>query len=77
MTLNEFIEKVAAEFEDTPSEVFMPETHFRELEEWGSLTALSVISMVDDEYDIIITGAEIRKCTTMEDLYNLVVSKQS
>ena len=75
MTLNEFIEKVAAEFDDTPADVFKPETHFRELEEWGSLTALSIISMVDDEFDAVITGAEIRKCTTIEDLYNLIISK--
>ncbi|MCR4826102.1 MAG: acyl carrier protein [Bacteroidales bacterium] len=75
MSLEEFVKAFAAEFDDTPEEVFKPDTHFRELEEWGSLTALSIISMVDDEADVVITGADIRSCTTIEDLYNLIQSK--
>jgi acyl carrier protein len=75
ISLEEFVKAFAAEFDDTPEEVFKPDTHFRELEEWGSLTALSIISMVDDEADVVITGADIRSCTTIEDLYNLIQSK--
>ncbi len=75
MTLDEFIKAFAAEFDDTPEEMFKADTHFRELEEWGSLTALSIISMVDDTFDTGVTGAELRKCITIEDLYNLIQSK--
>lgn len=75
MTLDEFVKAVAAEFDDTPEEVFKPDTHFRELEEWGSLTALSIISMVDDEFDKRLTGADLRKCTTVGELFDLVESK--
>ena len=75
MTLDEFVKAFAAEFDDTPEEVFKPDTHFRELEEWGSLTAESIISLVDDEAEVVITGADIRSCTTIEDLYNIVKSK--
>lgn len=75
MTLDEFVKAFAAEFDDTPEEVFKADTHFRELEEWGSLTALSIISMIDDNADVVITGADIRSCTTIEDLYNIVQSK--
>ena len=75
MTLDEFIEAFAEEFDDTPVEVFKADTHFRELDEWSSLTALAIISMVDDNADVIITGADIRSCTTIEDLYNIVQSK--
>ena len=75
ISLDEFVKAFAAEFDDTPEEVFKPDTHFRELEEWGSLTALSIISMVDDEADVVITGADIRSCTTIEDLYDIIQSK--
>ena len=54
MTLEEFVKAFAAEFDDTPEETFKPETHFRELDEWSSLVALSIISMVDDNADIIL-----------------------
>lgn len=75
MTLDEFVKAFAAEFDDTPEELFKADTHFRELDEWSSLTALSIISMVDDKADVVITGADIRSCTTIEEVYNIVLSK--
>ena len=50
-------------------------TRFRELSEWSSLTALSVMAMVDEEYDVQLTGDEMRSVHTIEELYNLVQSK--
>jgi len=75
MTLDEFVKAFAAEFDDTPAEQITPGTNYRELEEWGSLVALSIISMVDDEMDKRLTGADLRKCTTIEELFNLLESK--
>lgn len=75
MTLDEFVKAFAAEFDDTPEETFKPETNYKELDEWGSLVALSIISMVDDEMDKRVTGADLRSCNTIEELFNLVESK--
>lgn len=75
MTLDEFVKVVAGEFENTPASEFTAQTHFRELEEWSSLLALSVISSIDDEFDVILTGADIRASKTIEDLYNIALSK--
>ena len=75
MTLNEFIEAFAEEFDDTPVETFKADTKYRQLDEWSSLTALSIISMVDDQFDKNITGADIRSTETIEDLYNLIQAK--
>ena len=75
MNMNGFVEKFANEFDETPLEVFSPETKFRELKEWSSLTGLSVISMVDEEFDIQLTGADIKSVNSIEELYNLIASK--
>ncbi len=75
MTLDEFVSAFAAEFDETPEDQFKADTEFKTLEEWGSLTALSIISMVDENMDKTITGADIRASKTIEDLYNLAVSK--
>ena len=75
MTLEEFIENFAGEFDETPAEAFAPATEFKALEEWNSLTALSIISMVDDAYDKTIIGADLRASKTIEDLFNLVNEK--
>ena len=75
MTLDEFVKAFAAEFDDTPEETFKPETNYKELDEWGSLVALSIISMVDDEMDKRLTGADLRSCSSSEELFSLVEAK--
>ena len=75
MTLDEFVKAFATEFDETPEDQFKADTEFKTLEEWGSLTALSIISMVDENMDKTITGADIRASKTIEDLYNLANSK--
>ncbi len=75
MELKDFIEKFAEQFDDTDASEIKAETEFRELDEWSSLIALSVIAMVDEEYDITIKGDDIRNAKTVEDLYNNVKAK--
>lgn len=76
MELNQFIENFAAQFDDTDADVFTSSTDFRALEEWSSLVALSIIAMVDEEYEVKLKGDDIRGSKTIEDLYNIVKSKK-
>ena len=75
MEIKEFIEHFAAQFDETDAEVFTAGTEFKTLDEWSSLIALSLIAMVDEEYDITIKGDDIRNATTIEDLFNTVKAK--
>lgn len=72
MTLEEFIKLFAAEFDNTAEDVFTAKTNYKSLDEWSSLVALSIISMVDEEFDKRLTGADLRSMDTIEDLYNLI-----
>ena len=76
MELKDFIENFAAQFDDTDASEIKAETVFKELDEWSSLIALSVIAMVDEEYDVTLKGEDIRTSKTVEDLFNVVKSKQ-
>lgn len=76
MELKDFIKNFAEQFEDTDANEIKAETVYKELDEWSSLTALSIIAMVDEEYDITIKGEDIKKSETVEDLYNLVIAKK-
>ncbi len=76
MELNKFIENFADQFEDTDASEFTAETVFHDLEEYSSLIALSLIAMVDEEYDVQIKGDDMRSCVTIEDLYNIVKSRK-
>lgn len=75
MELKEFIENFANQFDDTDASEINADTVYKELDEWSSLIALSIIAMVDEEYDIAIKGDDIRNSNTVEDLYNAVKAK--
>lgn len=72
MELKTFLEHFADQFDDTEASVFTPATKFKELEEWSSLMALSIIAMIDDEYEVVLKGDDIRNATTIEELFNVV-----
>ena len=75
MEINSFIEHFAEQFDDTDVSEFKAETVFRDLEEWSSIIALSIIAMVDEEYEVTLKGDDIRSANTIEDLFNVVKSK--
>ena len=76
MNIQEFIENFAAQFDDTDESLFAADTKFRQIDEWSSLTALSIIAIVDDEYDVILKGNDIINSETIQDLYNIVEKKR-
>lgn len=45
-------------------------TKFRDLEKWDSLSFLSILAMIDEEYDVIIEGNDFRRLVTVGDLIN-------
>jgi len=75
MEIEKFIENFAEQFDDTDASEIKADTVFKELDEWTSLIALSVIAMVDEEYEVTIKGDDIRNSETVEDLFNAVKSK--
>ena len=75
MELNEFVEKFAEQFDDTDPSEIKADTNFRDLDEWSSLIGLSIISMVDDEFEVVLKGEDMRRANTVEELYNIVQSK--
>ena len=75
MNLEQFIENFADLFDETDTDTINATTQFKDLEEWSSLLALSVIAMIDEEYDVEFRGDDIRGSNTVEDLYNIVKSR--
>lgn len=76
MELQEFIKNFANQFDETDSSVFTKDTVFKNLDEWSSLLALSIIAMVDEEYGVALKGDDIRSANTIEDLYNIIKSEK-
>lgn len=75
MELKEFIEKFAEQFDNVDVEQLTMETNFRELDGYTSLVALLIITMIDEEYNLTVTGDDMKNQVTIGDLYNLVSSR--
>lgn len=75
MEIKDFISNFAEQFDETDASEIKAETVFKDLEEWSSIIALSVIAMVDEEYNVTIKGEDVLKSNTIEDLFNVVKSK--
>ncbi len=53
---------------DTEEGVLTPETSLDGVEEWDSLTMLSLIAMLDDEFGKTISGKELKALKTVADI---------
>lgn len=75
MELKDFIANFADQFDDTEASDILATTEFHELEEWDSLIALAVLNMTEKKYGKKITFDEMKKCVTVEDLFNVIAAK--
>ena len=74
-TLDEFVVLFAEQFDETDASEIKADTAFHNLDEWSSLTGLSVIAMVDEEFDVALKGDDVKTAVTVEDLYKIVLGK--
>ncbi len=75
MEINKFIEVFAELFDEVEANDLSKATEFSNLDEWDSIVALSAITLIDEEYDVVLDGDDIEDSITIENLFNLVKSK--
>lgn len=66
--------KLFAEALEREDEIKM-EDEFRNYDEWSSIAYLSVIAMMDEEYDTQIEMSEFKKLKTVRALYDVCTEK--
>jgi acyl carrier protein len=76
MEINDFIKNFADQFDTTDASEFSADTDYRQLEEWDSMIALSIIAMVDEKYGVSISGEEMRATKTVQELFDVVKQKK-
>jgi len=77
MNIEDFILKIEDEFEDLVPHKLKPESNFRDMFDWNSVNALTMIAMVDCEYDVRLVAEDFQKSKTVQDLFNIVAKKAS
>lgn len=76
MEIKEFISNFASQFVDEDLSAFTPETDFHELDSWSSLTSLSVVAMIIQEYGVELDSKDVRDADTIGDLFEIVKERQ-
>lgn len=76
MDKQKFIEKFKEALEIEDRELSITD-NFREYSEWDSLAFLSVIAMIDEEYDVIIKGDEFKTLKTLDDIAECISQKKN
>ncbi len=74
MEIKEFIEKLAEAIEIEDVEALTPDTEFKELDEWSSLSVMLIIAFFDEEFEKQIEEKDIHTAQTINDLYLLATA---
>ena len=69
--MEDFIKKIEEVFE-MPNGGINPNDNFREYQEWDSLVLLSLMAMLDDEYNLTIPRDDFQKINTIEEMFNYI-----
>jgi len=75
MNEQEFIQHFAEQFDETDASQLTLDTKFRDIDEWSSIIALSVMAMCAEEYDVILSANEMENANQISDVYNIVKSR--
>jgi acyl carrier protein len=75
MEISIFLQKFLEILDDNDKTLLNADSSFRDLVEWNSLTALSLIAMVDEIYGVRLTGEDIRTSITLTDIFDKITSK--
>lgn len=76
MEIQEFIANFRNQFDDPDAVILSPVTNFHSLDDWNSLTGLMTIAMADESYGVTLTPDELKDAVTVQDLFNIIQSKQ-
>lgn len=76
MNESQFIKDFELLFDEVEEGTINMDTIFRDIDEWSSLIALTLIAMVDENYDIKLSGDDIRESITVGDVFFKLEAKK-
>ena len=71
-TLEEFTALFAEQLEETNPSTINAQTVFHSIDEWSSLTALAITTMIGEEFGVNLKVTDLKSAVTVEDLYTII-----
>ncbi len=75
ISIEEFIVLLEEEFEDLNKGFLKPDSKYRDIPNFSSMHALVLIALVDNKFDVLLNGADLKSTESVLELYNLIQSK--
>jgi len=76
MEISELIEKLEVEYDELEAGSLHSNSSFSEIENWGSMHSLILIALADTEYDVVISGSDLKTISTVQDLFDIIQIKK-
>ena len=77
ITLEEFVIKIEEAFEIQQSGTLLPDTDYKNFEEWDSMHALILIALIDTEFDLLVSGNDLKNLVTVREVYELIQERKA
>ena len=74
INFNEFVDLLKEQYLDDVGEI-KNETKFRELAGWDSMTGMTILLMIEENYKIKIDNDKFKQLITIEDLFTYINEK--
>lgn len=71
MLIEDLLEIVKAELPES-KDLITADTNFRQLEEWDSLTGMSIVVLLEENYDVPISDKAFKSFATFSDIFNYI-----
>lgn len=69
MNIENLIQIFQKEFPEI-SDLITPQTKFQELSSWDSLTAMSILTTIEEDYGIALSERDFKSMQTIEEVFN-------
>lgn len=73
--VSEFTQLLEEEFEDMEPGTLQPTTNYRDIPDFSSMYALIIIAFIDNQFDVLLEGKDLKEAQTIQDLYTIVKNK--
>jgi acyl carrier protein len=77
MDIQELIKCIEEEFDEIKTGSLSADSSIRDLDGWSSMHALILIALVDNHFDVLLTGEELKNSLTIQDLYEVISKRKA
>jgi acyl carrier protein len=77
MDIQELIDHIEVEFDELEKGTLHAKSSIRDMDGWSSMHALILIALIDNHYDVLLTGEELKNALTVKDLFDIIAKRKA